>query len=212
MIEVEKKALINNNTWEKIISDNKEDIRIFAEAKKLILIKSDDSTFQLNKKPKIDLKLRTSKNDALMTIKTGTWQLNSPRKEFEFHFDKKEISSILEIFKLFGYKYYFMMYINKEKYLLKDLIITIEKYKNADQLIISIEVLVDFEHEISEGMKRVSDFLKEYGIAEKSQEEVTYYTNQLISSENNQINFEKVEVADWEKDSLKLISCCEEIL
>lgn len=200
MIEVEKRALVDKTIIKRLINKNF-NTKIFSESNRFTLINKNST----------DLKIRTTKKDALLTLKTGNWRTEMPKRDYELHFDKNEIGKLIEILKIFGLKNYAYIYLNRKKYLSNEFIFTIEKYQNKKDILLTIAILVNNESEIGTAENTINELLSDEKLSALTAKESLTFLNSVPEIVENTIDFNKIKPEEWQKNYHSYINCEEEI-
>ncbi len=207
MIEVEKRALISNAKNDELLIYLNSNSKKLSEVKRYTLVKVQNSDFTSDPNNDLDIKIRTTKNESLFTVKKGNWHDSSGRKENEIHFQNDEISEIVNMLTSLGFNYFVSMYVTRKKYELNGLIITIDSYHHMDEILVEVEKTVDEKSSTTIAEKDIEDFFLAQNLKVLNSEDTISFINKINQIEETQVDFTKLSVDQWFSQWKEFISC-----
>ncbi len=207
MIEVEKRALISDQIYNELCSNLNEKALKIDEVNRFTIVKVENANFKADPDNLTDIKIRTTKNHSLFTIKHGNWHNSSGRKENEIHFNKEEIGELIEMLRSLGFNYFVAMYVTRLKYKLDKLVITIDKYHHMKDILVEVEMIVKKEEEVAGAELEITQFMKKYDLNILDSKGTIDFIGKLNQIEETRIDFSKTAVLDWVAKWKDFINC-----
>lgn len=197
MIEVEKRALVDKSRYKDILKQFAKKGSFMSKVKRFTLVQVDNSDFTADSSSLTDIKVRTTKDNALFTVKHGNWHDSSGRKENEINFNVEEINELVEMLISLGFSYFVAIYVTREKYTMNDLVITIDQYHHMDDTLIEIEKTVSNESEEAEAEKEIKNLLELFTLTPMSSEDTIEFVEKINKIEETQVDFTNTTVPEW---------------
>ncbi len=207
MLEVEKRVLIKKSDLPALILSLHQEGKQIIEFKRFTMVKIDNSDFIPKKDSPIDIKIRTSKTESLFTVKVGNWHADTARKENEIHFDKNEIGELISMLVSLGYKYFVAMYVNRMKFELNDMTITIDNYHHLEDCLVEVEILIEALGNKDYAEIKIQEYLEKYNLKPLGSQDTINFITKINMVKQTQIDFEKVSIQEWESKWEKFIRC-----
>lgn len=207
MIEIEKRVLINKSKLNEIHNNILKEGTLKSELKRFTIVKVDNKNFIPNKDSLLDIKIRTTKDESLFTIKSGNWHSDSSRIENEIHINHDEITNLVSMLISLGYKYFVVMYVTRRKYTHKGLTITLDSYHHMDECLMEVEILADENSDKVLAENKINDFISSFNFSPMTSSETIGFITKINMIKETQIDFEKLDIKDWESKWKQFILC-----
>src|SRR5712692_4320724 len=123
MIEIEKRVLLAKNDLTRVRTFLDRNASKQDSFKRFTLVNVPNSDFTQDPENAIDLKIRTSGEEALLTLKKGNWHKDTAREEYEVRFETSQIAELLNILVALGKRFFVAIYVFRSKYRYRDFII-----------------------------------------------------------------------------------------
>ncbi len=207
MIEVEKRVLLSKNEAESFVKKLNLSKYKVKEFKRFTMIYIDYADFTPNPDNPIDLRVRTTKDSAKLTVKYGSWHSDSGRQEYEVEFTKESIKELFSILLILGFKYFVITYITRKEYHFEDFVITIDEYHHNKECLMEVELLAKDEDEAKIFEQKIFAFLNKYNLKYLEKDEMINFVQKLNDIKDTRVDLTKTKIDDWYEKWKDFIYC-----
>lgn len=187
--ELEKRALLNPKETNGAIA------LLDKKAKKLGSFKRFSIVFwdHPETEPKItpyDFRVRITGKIGLFTLKYGDWR-GGGREENEFHFDIKELSSVVNLMRVLGYKWGTVTHVERRNYVIQSMEIVLDKYLDDGKAILEIEKRCESKREFKLAEKAIDKVFEGLQIKPLTKADMTEFVRYTNDKKENYFNLAK---------------------
>ena len=210
MLEIEKRSLISEKKYLELKRLFQKEGKLTKHFKRYTIIGVQRSDFVPDEKVEKDLRIRTNGEEALLTLKSGSWHSGEARKEYEIHFDLSEIKDAMGILTELGSPYCVSVYIERYEYLYQNYTVSLDKYFFNNDYIIEFEKLIKSTTTTTDIIKEESKIvavMKKLDLELIDSKEMINLINKLNFIKKAQHDFTKSSIEEWYKDWEDYIYC-----
>ena len=106
-----------------------------------------------------------------------------------------------------GYKYFVAMYVNRMKFELDDMIITIDNYHHLEDCLVEVEILIEAITNKDYTEAKIQEYFEKHKLKSLSSQDTINFITKINMVKETQINFEKITISEWENRWKDFIQC-----
>ncbi|MDQ6984819.1 MAG: hypothetical protein Q9M91_04085 [Candidatus Dojkabacteria bacterium] len=205
MIEIEKRSLIDKVKFNQFRSELRK-ISDESVQKRFTVVFVEREDFVPDKNATNDFKLRTINGTGELVLKQGNWHSSSERKEFTVKYDVSTFGDLLHMLVALGRKYGVTTYVNRYKYIIGDLTITIDSYDLMSDYWVEIEKVVMDGEDTTAANSEIDAFMQEYNLDFLDSKGTVDYITKMNNQEERRVLFDKVDIQKWVEERIDYIN------
>ncbi len=207
MIEVEKRILLSDDKLDEMkkLFDSKGEL--IKDFKRFTILKISQPDYVPNLEDKLDIRVRTTKDKAVLTIKKGDWDDSSPREEVEIKFNVDEIKDMIRMLNMLGLNFFLMTYVHRSVYKYQEFEIVLDEYLSSDENIMEVELMAKDEKDAAEADKKVTDFVLNMGLEILDSKGLVGFLTNLNANKGFQLDLTKNTIDKWYEEYKPYILC-----
>lgn len=208
MFEVEKRVFLDKNIYENLKKEFSEKGQLLKNFKRFTLVSVGRKDFIPSKEDPVDIRIRSTGKDSELTLKYGNWFQDSAREEYELKFTTDQFSTILSMLKILGYKYFMATYIERFKYSVDEMIITLDQYfTSTKKTLMEVEIEVPAKEEVPIAEKKIDEFIVINNLKAIDGEEFLEFVNEMNRNKSTQIDLDDKSVDEVINEWKDFIEC-----
>ncbi|WKZ27739.1 MAG: CYTH domain-containing protein [Candidatus Dojkabacteria bacterium] len=201
MIEVEKRSLVTQQQLDTHPLKNffSEKATLQKHFRRFTMVGIENADFTPNPDSLIDLKVRTTEEKGLLTVKYGNWHTGTAREEHEISFNPEtEITAVMNILRLLGRQTFIISYLERFEYHFENIIITKDVYKSMPgSILLELEVGVQNENEVESAEKKIDNLMAELQLETLDSEGTKRFIADMNAIKEYQVSFVSQSVDEW---------------
>lgn len=154
-----------------------------------VVVKVDNKDFSPNPEALVDIKTKLIDDQALLSVKCGSWHGDTVRHEYEVNFRPGDLGNLLTILKLFSHSRFVILTTTRTIWTADSLIITLDEYHKIGKALFEVE-LDDFETGTEEAIDQIFASL---GLEAMDSERTIAFIGSLNSAKEIQVDLDECE-------------------
>lgn len=154
-----------------------------------VVVKVDNEDFSPNPEALVDIKTKLIDDQALLSVKCGSWHGDTARHEYEVNFRPGDLGNLLAILKLFGHSRFIILTTTRTIWTTSSVIITLDEYDKIGKALFEVE-LEDFETGAEEAIDEIFFSL---GLTAMDSEGTISFIGGLNSAKEIQVDLDECE-------------------
>ena len=105
-----------------------------------VVVKVDNDDFSPDPDTLVDIKSKLIGDQALLSVKYGSWHGDCARQEYEVRFHHDDLGHLLAILKLFGHSKFIVLATVRTTWIAEGVVITLDEYHQIGQALFEVEL------------------------------------------------------------------------
>lgn len=143
------------------------------EVRRTLLIKVENDDFTADPNETVDIKVKMIDDNTLLAVKHGSWHGDTTRQEYEVHFDRNNLSSLISFLQLLTFGRFVLVSTKRTIWQPEGLTITLDEYQGLDKALFEVEA--DGHSDES----KIDDAFEQLGITPMNSEETVEFVNSI---------------------------------
>lgn len=111
-----------------------------AVVRRTILVKVDNGDYSPSPDASVDIKTKLVGDQAVLSVKTGSWHGATARQEYEVNFHRTDFGNLLTILRLFGYRRFILLVTTRTIWTGNGVVITLDEYHKLGKALFEVEL------------------------------------------------------------------------
>lgn len=202
--EVEKRAVVGVDEVEKIARFLEGKAKLTTTFKRFSVIFWNHPEAKPAEAATHDFRIRITGNRGLFTLKYGDWR-GGGREEYEFHFDPAELDSVVNIMRVWGYKWGTTTQVERRKYDYRGMEIVLDRYLDDGSGLVEIEAQCRKESDFEKAEGKIDRLMEEWGLKPLTREGMVEFVNRLNEKKENYFDISAGQTGKYVRRWLKMI-------
>ena len=173
MKEIEKRRGLNGKEIQELRARINSRYTPTKEVRRTLLIKVENDDFTADPNETIDIKVKMIDENTLLAVKHGSWHGDTTRQEYEVHFDRNNLSSLISSLQLLAFGKFVLVSTKRTIWQPEGLTITLDEYQGLNKALFEVET----EGHSDEG--KIDDAFKQLGITPMGSKETVEFVNSI---------------------------------
>jgi adenylate cyclase class IV len=207
IFEVEKRSLVTKKKLSEIRRLFKSRAKLVGKMKRFSVIYLKRQDFVADPTNPVDLRIRVTNGNGLLTMKYGNWHNSVAREEYEINFNVSEVKSLLNFLRILEFKWGIMTYIKRSKYKFNNLNITLDEYYQDNKNIIEIDRVCRGKRLLTIAEKEIDILFENIGVSPLGSNGMQEFVSYINKRNKWQFDFTKESIDSWYRKWKKYIEC-----
>lgn len=173
MKEIEKRRGINGQEIQELRARTNSHYAPTKEVKRTLLIKVENDDFTSDPNVLVDIKVKMIDDSTLLAVKHGSWHGDAARQEYEVHFDRNNLSSLISFLHLLTFGKFVLVSTRRTIWQTEGLTITLDEYQGLDKALFEVET------DGHEDESKIDEAFALFGVAPMNSEETVEFVNSI---------------------------------
>jgi len=200
MKELEKRLGLDSEQAEEIKTRINKFHTLKKEVRRTLLIKVENDDFTADPNELVDIKVKMIDDNTLLAVKHGSWHGDATRQEYEVHFDRNNLSSLISFLYLLTFGKFVLVSTKRTIWQSEGLVVTLDEYQGLDKALFEIET--DGHSDES----KIDDAFKQLDVRPMNSEETVEFVNS-INQVGAKISLEQISAQELAAHMVELHTC-----
>lgn len=173
MKEIEKRRGLNGKEIQKLRARINSRYAPTKEVRRTLLIKVENDDFTADPNEKVDIKVKMIDDNTLLAVKHGSWHGDTTRQEYEVHFNRNNLSSLISFLQLLTFGKFVLVSTKRTIWQPEGLTITLDEYQGLNKALFEVET--DGHSDES----KIDGAFKQLGITSMDSKETVEFVNSI---------------------------------